>query len=315
MRIKICQKIIITLFLVLFYSSSFMLGQLKNFGAKAKIKPEPNYSFSFYGYVDIARESGLGFQWQLFSKYNIDVAAYLINPNTYFKDKLRQWDYWDLKGFGFNIKPKYQFDLLGKWYISPNIAFEWLKHEKTWVEHMVYYHEIVNFLEETHGKAYTIGFNFGRKIMMNRIVFEPFIGLGITTFKGEKTTYEIDNPRLFSTQTYPIKESYEQTYFQFNVGLKFGLSFKKNKKHIAIDQKFDEVYIPRAKQLMDYFKTMDKKTIEASKNLRMAYSRTKKLNRSILLRFKNNYSDSSAFYRKVDTLFQKIDFLLIKDNQ
>ena len=314
MPFKICQKIIITLLLVLFYSSTPVFGQLKNFGTKSKVKPEPVYLLSVYGYADLVREDGVGFQYQLFSKYNIDVAAYLVNPNMYFKDKLRQWDYWDLKGFGFTIKPKYQFDLLGKWYVSPNIAFEWLKHDKTWVEHMVYYHEIVHFLEESKGKAYTIGLSFGRKIMMNRMMLEPFIGLEITTFKGEKTTYEIDNPRLFSTQTYPIKESYEQTYFQFNVGLKFGLSFKKNKKHIAIDKKFDDVYIPKAIHLMNYFKTMDKKTIEASKNLRMAYSRTKKLNRSILLRFKNNYRDSSAFYKKVDTLFQKIDLLLIKVN-
>lgn len=315
MSLKICQKYIITLVLVLFYSSTFVFGQLKNFGTKAKFKPEPNYSFNFYGYFDIARERGLGFQWQLFSKYNLDVAAYLITPNTYFKDKLRQWDYWDLKGFGFNIKPKYQFDLLGKWYISPNIAFEWLKHEKTWVEHMVYYHEIVNYLTETKGKAYTIGFNFGRKITINRFTLEPFIGLGITSFKGEIITYAIDRPYLFPTQTYPIKESYRQDYFQFNAGLKIGLSFKKSNKHAAIDKKFDEVYIPKSNNLKNYFKTINLKKPISNKNMQRALARYEALNRNALSKYKRYYGDTTVFYSKMDFLFQRIDSLIIKANQ
>jgi hypothetical protein len=59
-----------------------MLGQLKNFGAKAKIKPEPTYFFSTYTYVRYnSRESGLGCSMAtVLPKYSIDVAAYSIKP-------------------------------------------------------------------------------------------------------------------------------------------------------------------------------------------------------------------------------------------
>lgn len=286
-----------------------MRGQLKNFGTKAKIKPEPNYLFSFYGYLDLAREGGIGFQYQLYTKYNIDVAAYLITPNTYFKDKLRQWDYWDLKGFGFNIKPKYQFGLLGKWYITPNIAFEWLKHEKTWVEHMVYYHEIVHFLEETQGKAYTIGFNFGRKIMINRIMLEPFIGVGLTSFKAEKITYEVDRPSLFPSQTFPETESYRQDYLQINIGLKLGISFKKSKQLNAIDKEFDRVYLAKSDSLSSFFKTVSKERLQQNKQLRMAFRRYKALNRHALMTYKKHYYNHEKLYLKIDKLFIIIDSL------
>ncbi|MDF2452084.1 MAG: hypothetical protein K0S26_1588 [Bacteroidota bacterium] len=315
MKLYVSQKIIILLFLISLCSSTRVFGQLKNFGTNATRKPEPNYLISVYGYADLVREHGIGVQYQVLAKYNVDVSVYLINPNTYFKDKIRQWDYYDLKGYGFNIKPKYQFDLLGRWYLSPNIAFEWLRHDKAWVEHMVYYHQIVNYLTETKGKAYTIGINIGRKIIINRFFLEPFLGMGVTSFKGDIITYAIDDPTVFPSQTYPIKDAYRQDYFQMNIGLKIGISFKKNKKHIAIDKKFDQVYIPKSNQLIRYFKTMDQKTIESNRNLRLSYSRTKKLNRSVLLRYKYNFRDTSAFYRKVDTLFQKIDLQLIKGNE
>jgi hypothetical protein len=66
---------------------------------------------------------------------------------------------------------------------------------------------------------------------------------------------------------------------------------------------------------MNYFKTVDIKKIEKNKYLRTAYRRTKGLNRSILLRYKKNYADTTYFYKKVDELFQKIDSLIIKGNQ
>ncbi|MES2565782.1 MAG: hypothetical protein V4565_02880 [Bacteroidota bacterium] len=99
-----------------------------------------------------------------------------------------------------------------------------------------------------------------------------------------------------------------------NIGFKLGFSFKKSKKHAAIDKKFDEVFIPKATKLQGYFKTIDSKKIEDSRHLRMAYRRSRMLNHSILWRYKWNYSDTVKFYSRIDTLFHKIDELIIKAN-
>ena len=315
LKLNSCQKIIIILFIAFISNKPAALGQFKNFGSQAKHKPQPNYFYSVYAYYDLVRESGVGIQYQLLPSYSIDISAYFINPTNYLKDKILQWDYYDLKGYGFSLRPKYHFSSLGNWYVTPNISFEWLGHGKVWVKEMVYYHQIVNYLTETNGKAYTVGLNFGRKIIINRFFLEPFIGFGVSSFKGEKTTYAIDDANVFPSQTYPIKDVYRQDFFQTNIGLKLGFSFKKSKKHAAIDKKFDDVYIPKAVSLNNYFKPIDPKTIENSKYLRKAYSRTKKLNSSALWRYKKNYADTAQFYRKMDTLFSIIDALIIKGNQ
>ncbi len=53
------------LVLSMMHSHSFVYGQLKNFGTNAKYKPGPDYHYSVYGYYDIIRESGVGFQFQI----------------------------------------------------------------------------------------------------------------------------------------------------------------------------------------------------------------------------------------------------------
>ena len=66
-------KTIILVFTTL--CNTIIYGQFKNFGSKAKVKPEPNFKYSVYAYYDIIRESGVGFQYQLGNKINIDVSG------------------------------------------------------------------------------------------------------------------------------------------------------------------------------------------------------------------------------------------------
>lgn len=312
----VLKKLIGCVLLSLLFSNVF--SQLKNFGTRAKFKPEPNYIFSVYAYADLVREDGIGFQYQLNNKYNLDFSAYLVNPNTYFKDKIKQWDYYDLKGYGFSLKPKFQFSKLSRFYVGLNLAYESLRHDNITVEYFTHgagtqalYHN----QEDAKGFGYTIGLTLGNKLSIKQVFFEPFFGLGVTTAKFNKTIYSSTNTYNDAKyEVYPKNIISKNTFFQLNIGLKLGFSFKKSKKHDAVDKKFDAIYIPKATNLNNYFKNSDQKKIETSKYLRQAYSRTKKLNGSILRRYKQNYRDTTVFYRKVDTLFQKIDLLIIKGN-
>jgi hypothetical protein len=260
-----------------------LFGQLRNFGSEARIKPEPTYFCSVYGHADLIREFGLGFQYQLLSSYNLDIAIYKIKPNTYFKDKIRQWDYYDLKGYGVSIKPKFQFSKLSRFYVGLNLAYEKLYHDKVWVEY--YYGKgssyIYHYLEDANGYGYTIGLTFGNKFRFKQLFVEPYFGLGITTSTLNKTSYEVDHRESYD-KTFPYSYSEKKGFFQMNIGFKLGFSFKKSKKHEAVDKKFDEVYIPKANKLQGHFKTIDSKEIEGSRYLRMAYRRARMLNRSII---------------------------------
>ncbi len=170
------------------FSTSAVLGQIYNFGTKARIKPEPNYLLSIYGYGDLVREYGIGIQYQLNTRYNFDFSIYSINPNTYFKDKIQQWDYYDLKGYGVCFKPKYQFGKLSRAYVGLNLAYEKLSHDKVWVEY--YYGKgssyVYHYLEDASGYGYTIGLTFGNKIRFKQVFVEPFFGIGITASKLDK---------------------------------------------------------------------------------------------------------------------------------
>lgn len=314
MRFKIRQKTIIILFFVAIFPSSFTFGQFKNFGTEAKQKPESSYLFNVYGYYDFVREQGVGVQYSFLGLYNLDISCYNIYPNGGF-NFVSQWDYKDFKGQGISIKPKYQFSFLGRWYIGANISYEWLKHSIVPVEY--YYGRgsmyIYHYQESAKGTAYTIGITFGNKIRYQRVFIEPFFGIGYTEARLNKTIYGVDHEEP-NQKNFPYSESIRQSFFQSNLGVKVGFSFKKSKKHQAIDKKFDEYYNQKSISLMSYFKTVDAKKIESNKYLRTALRRTKGLNRSVLWRYKNNYADTANFYRKVDDLFQKIDSLIIKGN-
>ncbi|MBC7694857.1 MAG: hypothetical protein H7141_05345 [Burkholderiales bacterium] len=279
------------------------------------MKPEPNYSFNVYGYADLVREYGLGFQCQIFPSYNLDVAAYLINPNTFFKDKIRQWDYYDLKGYGFSFKPKYQFSKLSRVYAGFNISYEKLYHDKVWVDYSYSDDFVLYALEEAKGSAYNIGITFGTRLTYKRILIEPFWGLGYATANIVATTFEVRGPNVNPNYNYNQSYKPKHDYFQFNIGLKFGLSFKKSKKHNAIDKRFDEVYIPKSNSLKTYFKSINFKDHTVKKDTRRAYARYEGLNRNTLCKYRRYYRDTTKFYSAVDFLFNRIDSLIVKGNK
>lgn len=316
MRFNICQKNIIIFCLIILGSTVQVFGQLKNFGTNAKFKPEPNYFFSVYAYADLVREGGVGLQYQMNNKYNMDFSAYLINPNTYFKDKIKQWDYYDLKGYGFSFKPKFQFSKLNRLYVGLNLAYEKLQHEKISVEyfnlgnHSIFYNQ-----EDAKGFGYTVGLTLGNKLSYKQVFFEPFFGIGITKTKLNKTIYNSTNTYNDAKYAiYPQSHVNNKIFFQMNIGLKLGFSFKKSKKHAAIDKKFDDVYIPKANSLNNYIKTIDSIKPINSKYLKEVRNRYKALNRHALAKYKIYYRDTTMFYNKIDTIFKIIDRLIIKGN-
>ncbi len=316
MKFLVCQKAIFILRIVFVFSSHFIFGQIENFGSKARIKPEPNYFFNAYGYADVVREYGLGFQYQPLPKYNFDVSVYLVSPNTFFKDKIRQWDYYDLKGYGISFKPKFQFSKLSRFYVGLNLAYEKLYHDKVWVEY--YYGKgssyIYHYLEDANGYGYTIGLTIGNKFRFKQLFVEPYFGLGITTSKLDKTKYEVDHRESYD-KNFPYSYSEKKGFFQMNIGLKLGFSFKKSKKHEAIDRKFDELYIPKSNNLKTYFKSINPKDQPVKKDMRRAFARYEALNRNALQKYKRYYSDTTRLYKAVDFLFNRIDSLIIKGNK
>jgi hypothetical protein len=296
-------------------SNSFVYGQLKNFGTKAKYKPEPNYHYSVYGYYDVIRESGIGFQFQVGGWWNLDASAYLINKHYSLSSAISQWDYYDLTGYGFSFKPKLLLSRLGRFYLGANFACEFLQHDKIWVNYYNwgdYY--IRQELQSAKGVAYTFGFTLGGKIAFNRYFAEPFAGMGFTLSDNIKeTTFQEKYGNPYST--YPHTENYNHGYFQLNLGVKLGLSFKKNKKHEAIDKKFDEIYIPKSMALTIHFETLDLSGREAPKHLKRALARYEALDRNALRAYKRNYFDSTEFYNKMDFLFNRIEDLIFNREQ
>jgi hypothetical protein len=316
MRFKIRQKTIIILFFVAIFPSSFAFGQLKNFGTLAEVKPKPNYTYSAYGYFDLIRESGIGFQYQLTNKYNFDFSCYLINKHVDFSSTIKQWDYYDFKGYGISFKPKYLISKLNRFYIGANIAYENLAHDKVWVE---YYwgrgSQIYRNLEGTKGWGYTIGTTIGSMLELNHFLFEPFFGIGITSSKLTKTVYETNQYSPDPKIVYPYSTKSNHSFFQMNIGLKLGFSFKKSKKHQLIDEKFDKIYIPKSNNLKSYFKTIDFRNKTIKKDLRRALARYEALNRNALSKYKRHFNDTTKLYSKIDFLFNRIDSLIISGNK
>jgi hypothetical protein len=293
-------------------SNSNVYGQLKNFGTKAKYKPEPNYHYSVYGYYDVIRESGVGFQFQIGNLLNLDVSGYLINKQNNLGGLVKQWDYYDLTGYGFSLKPKYLLGRFSRLYIGPNVAYEVLHHDKVWVENYSGRGALFidHYLQDARGTAYTIGFTFGSKINYKQMFLEPFFGLGLTSAKLTQTTYDRDNKAYYPIVNYPVVNVVKMQYLQINLGIKLGFSFKKNKKHEAIDKKFDEVYIPKSIALGAYFETLDLSSRQAPKHLKRALARYEALNRNALWAYKRHYFDSTGFSNKMDFLFNRIDDLI-----
>lgn len=304
----------IGLFFLLFWLCIRMPAQLRSFGTKATVRPQPTFLFSAYAYGDLIREYGAGFQYQCGVKTNFDLSAYLISPNHLFKDIIGQWDYYDLRGCGFSFKPKYQADKLSRFYIGLNLAYELVKHNALWVE---YYSgkgsQLHSKLQTAKGYMYTIGCTVGNKLYYRQFFFEYFGGIGVTSSVLKRTVSAYDRDVNFQTPSLPFNYTDRLDFFQINVGLKIGLSWKKSKKHAAIDKKFDEVYLPKSKNIAFYLKDIDTENRKTSKYLRQANNRFLLLDHSTLRRYRR-YSDTTIFYRKVDELFDKIDMLILKGN-
>lgn len=316
MRFNICQKTIIIHCLALFCFTINVFGQFKNFGQKAKFKPEPNYVFSIYGYYDVIREYGLGFQCQLNNKYSLDVSVYKVYPYGYLYKKILQWDYYDFQGYGLSLKPKFMFSSRNRLYVGLNLSYEQLFHKAVPINYYFgrdsdpYY-----TMTESKGYGANIGITFGNKFSYKFIFLEPFFSVGVTETHTQNTDYSSTSSRLNLWEKYPESYSQSKAFFYTNIGLKLGFSFKKNKKHAAIDKKFDAVYIPKAISLNNYIKTIDYKKSTTSKYLKEVRNRYNALNRHALAKYKRYYRDTTTFYNKIDSLFSKIDRLIIKGNQ
>ena len=302
------------MFLMLMLSNLFVYGQLKNFGTKAKYKPEPNYRYSVYGYYDVIRESGVGVQYQLGNRWNLDASVYLINKQYSLSGTISQWDYYDLTGYGFSFKPKYLISKMNRFYIGANLSIEALHHDKTWVEYTLGKGDRLYNLEEAKGVAYTLGFTLGNRSTYKRLLIEPFFGMGYVISSLASKSYARTTGGAIQYFNQPVDVG-NHNYFQLNLGIKFGYSFKKNKANEGIDKKFDEVYIPKSNQLNAYFKTLDLRNKNTSKPLKKAFIRYKALNRNALRAYRYNYQDTARFYKNLDYIFNGIDEFINKAKQ
>ena len=291
-------------------SRSFVYGQFKNFGSKAKHKPEPNYFYSVYGYFDLIRESGVGFQYQLGIKWNLDASTYLINKQGSLSGTISQWDYYDLTGYGFSFKPKYLLSRMNRFYIGANLAIEALHHDKTWVEYTLGRGDRLYKLEESRGIAYTLGFTLGNRMTYKRLLIEPFFGMGYVISDLSSKSFASTTGGTVEYFSQPVAVS-NHDYFQLNIGIKFGCSFKKNKTNEGIDKKFDNIYILKQDSLTKKFQSINYKRPYLSE----AYSNYKYLNRHALLRYRRCYSDTTKLYKNINLLFHEIDDLIFLHNE
>ncbi|MES2512606.1 MAG: hypothetical protein V4580_00625 [Bacteroidota bacterium] len=266
-----------------------------------------------YAYYDVVREYGLGFQYQCNNKYNVDFSVSKIYPYGCLYEKISQWDYYDFQGYGFKFNPKFMFGRINKMYVGLNLSYEQLSHDTVRVYNYngrgtEYYYT----LSKSKGVGFTVGVTVGNKIRFNFLFMEPFISLGLTETHTKNTDYATTSNRLNLWKQYPYSYSQSKAFFYTTIGLKLGLSFKKSKKHAAIDKKFDDVYIPKTTLLKTYFKSVNFKDRSLQKDTRRAYARYKGLNRNALFSYRRYYADTTLFYKKIDFLFQRIDSLIIK---
>jgi hypothetical protein len=310
--LQLNNTLLLLVFLML--CNAIIYGQFKNFGTKAKYKPEPNFNYSVYAYYDIIRESGVGFQYQVGNRWNLDASVYLINKQYSLSGTISQWDYYDLTGYGFSFKPKYLISKMNRFYIGANLAIEALHHDKTWVEYTLGKGDRLYNLEEAKGFAYTLGFTLGNRSTYKRLLIEPFFGMGYVISNLSSKSYARTTGGAIQYYTQPVVVG-NHNYFQLNLGIKFGYSFKKNKANEGIDKKFDEVYIPMSSQLNTYFKTLDLRNKHTPKFLKKAFIRYKTLNRNALRAYRHNYQDTARFYKNMDYIFNGIDEFINKAKQ
>ena len=170
---------------------------------------------------------------------------------------------------------------MNRFYIGANLAIEALHHDKTWVEYTLGRGDRLYELEEAKGVAYTLGFTLGNRTTYKRLLIEPFFGMGYVMSGLSSKSFGSTTGGAVQYYTQPVAVG-NHNYFQLNIGIKFGCSFKKNKTNEDIDKKFDEIYIPKSNQLTAYFKTLNLRNKNTSKLLKKAFVRYKTLNRNAL---------------------------------
>lgn len=276
-------------------------AQFKNIGNNAKHTPNDKYLISVYGYGDVIRELGGGIQYRIMPQLSLDVGFYNIRKSGRL---IAQWDYYDFKGFGLSIKPKYWFYKLSCFYVCPNISYEWVSHDKAWVEYGRGDEGYLRYLQATKGKMLTVGVNFGTKINIKQFFIEPFAGFGFSEFKGYTITYDIDasHTNFVPSITLPDNTKYTNSFLQLNLGIKIGVDFIKNKQRQKVFD-FVEQYTPKINALNSFFS----KTSFENKNVRRAYNHYKSLNRKALKAYRKNYFNTQKIQQKMNIHFQVIE--------
>ena len=309
-------------YLLLLVSFSAM-AQLKNFGTKAKYKPEPNYRYSVYGYYDMVREIGVGVQLQIQNKWNLDASVYNVRSSEYYKMQISQWDYHDFKGYGFSFKPKWLLGPMNRFYVGLNLACEYLKHDIIWVNYSaVGDHYNLFVLKSANGFAFNLGTTIGIKQHYKQLFVEPFLTIGLSIVDMKSTIYDArgavgflpNEPYPYTVSSSSHNGSYiiENKFLHFNIGIKAGFSFKSaSQKREAINKKFDEVYIPKTDSLTKKFQSINYRR----PYLFEAFNNYQDLNRHALLKYRWYYEDTVKLYKAISVLFKDIDDLILQHNE
>lgn len=288
--------------------------QIKNFGSKAKYKPQPTYLYSVYGYYDVFGQIGIGFQHQITHILNFDYALYKLNNNTYMKNAVAQDDYYDYNGYGINVNTKFMISPLNRFYIGVNIGFQSMYHGAVaWEKYTGSGDPRFNFIEERSGYGAFYGVTVGNKICINKLSIEPFMCLGLNSVSFNYTNYYYHSSYNPSSN-YPTTGKGNQTYLYANAGLKIGFSFKKNKIQQAIDAKFDELYIPKEIELTQLIKTYDFKQMHESFFLKEARFSLIVLNYQSKKIYKSNYPDTASMYLDISSKLHRIESLISYNN-
>lgn len=277
-------------------------AQLKNFGTQAKHKPGPSYKYSLYGYYDLVRERGLGFQIQQGNKWNFDVSIYNVFENSDMFGGV-QYNYADFSGYGASFKPKYFIGDMGRLYIGANIGFEYLNHPIIWVERSESggHYDIFSY-ESAKGNCLNIGATTGTKIQIKNLFVEPFGTIGFASNFTKSTIYYTNAKSITQTNNpvFPIERKFGGAYLHLNIGVKMGISFKDySQKREAINQTFDNVYIPQLQKLKKQFNEIGVDSIKKYPELRTAYRYFNESNSKFLRFYHQNYNKPKILYQLV----------------
>lgn len=276
------------------------------------MKPQPIYKYSSYVYYDVFGQIGLGVQKQFENNFSLDLSLFRLNNNIFIKNFIAHEDYYDYSGYGFCITPKFMPARLNQFYIGFNLGFQTMSHEAVkWEKYTGSGDPRFNFIEERKGYGVIGGVVVGSKVCVRKLAIEPFLCLGLSSVTySYKNYYYSTNYGKPSSINYPANGNGIYAYLHSNLGVKIGYSFKKDKRHVKIDEKFDAVFIPEVNALKNEIKTrvVEKKPISVF--LIAAKGYTEGLNSKFLKIYKSNYLDTTKFYTEVSKSISKVKGLL-----